>query len=96
LLLKIKYSFVIVCILMTSLMYTVVYFITSCTWNWIPTSIAIILKAYMHFFIYKKIKYKDDGRDFVLPSEFVTIHIGFSVLYQWVTYMMYYIVFLYY
>jgi len=96
LLLKIKFSFVFTCIFMTSALYTCVYFLSSCKWSWIPVCNIVLLKAYLHYFTYRKIKYKDDGRDFVSISEYVTIHVGFSVLYSWCTYMMFYVLFIYY
>ena len=43
---------------------------------------------YVHIFAYRKIKYKDDGRDYVSLKEFLAIHMTFSVLHAWCTYFM--------
>jgi len=40
----------------------------------------------MHFKTYRKVIYKDDGRDFVSFKEFISIHVTFSVLHAWITY----------
>jgi hypothetical protein len=42
--------------------------------------------VYVHIFAYRKIKYKDDGRDYVSALEFLSIHMTFSILHSWVTY----------
>lgn len=42
----------------------------------------------MHVFAYRKIKYKDDGRDYVSPLEYISIHMTFSVLHAWISYFM--------
>lgn len=41
---------------------------------------------YIHFFGYRKVVYKDDGRDYVTFSEYVSINCTFSCLHSWVTY----------
>lgn len=40
----------------------------------------------MHIKTYRKVIYKDDGRDYVSKKEFVSIHVTFSVLHSWITY----------
>ena len=40
----------------------------------------------MHCFGYKRVKYLDDGRDYVSFKEFLSIHVTFSVLNSWMTY----------
>jgi hypothetical protein len=40
----------------------------------------------VHFFGYKRVKYLDDGRDYVSFKEFLSIHVTFSVLNSWMTY----------
>lgn len=47
----------------------------------------MILKLIVHIFGYNKIKYKDDGRDYVRPIEFISIHMTFSILHAWITYL---------
>jgi len=43
------------------------------------------------FFIYRKIKYHDDGFEKVTASEFITIHITFPVTNAWISYTLAYI-----
>lgn len=40
----------------------------------------------MHYFGYRRVKYLDDGRDYVSSKEFIAIHVTFSVLNSWMTY----------
>ena len=54
----------------------------------IPTICLVCLKIITHFYGYKMIKYKDDGRDFVSLREFVAIHMTFSILHAWLTYFL--------
>lgn len=42
--------------------------------------------VYVHYFGYRRIKYLDDGRDYVSSKEFLAIHVTFSVLNSWMTY----------
>lgn len=49
-----------------------------------------ILKVYVHVFAYKRIIYKDDGRDYVSIKEFIAIHVTFSILYSWISYLVLY------
>ena len=44
----------------------------------------------MHYFGYRKVKYLDDGRDYVSFMEFLAIHVTFSVLSCWMTYFVTY------
>ena len=53
------------------------------------------LKLYVHYFGYRRIKYLDDGRDFVSVKEFLSVHCTFSVLNSWTTYFFCYNVFVY-
>ena len=41
-------------------------------------------------FLYRPIKYKDDGRELVSWFEFITIHVTFPVLNAWVSYVLLY------
>jgi hypothetical protein len=45
-----------------------------------------LLKVYIHYFGYRRVKYLDDGRDYVSFKEFLAIHVTFSVLNSWITY----------
>ena len=49
-----------------------------------------MLKTYVHVFAYSKIKYLDDGRDYVTWKEFISIHISFSVLHCCLSYYVIY------
>lgn len=44
----------------------------------------------MHYFGYRRVKYLDDGRDYVSFMEFLAIHVTFSVLSCWMTYFVTY------
>jgi hypothetical protein len=48
------------------------------------------LLVYVHYFGYRKVKYLDDGRDYVSFMEFLAIHVTFSVLSSWMTYFVTY------
>jgi hypothetical protein len=45
------------------------------------------LIVYIHLFGYRKVIYKDDGRDLVTMREFICVNFTYSALHQWVTYM---------
>lgn len=45
---------------------------------------------YVHYFGYRRVKYLDDGRDYVSFKEFLSIHVTFSVLNSWMTYFVYF------
>ena len=45
-----------------------------------------VLKVYVHVFVYTKIKYEDDGRDYVSFKEYLAIHVTFSILYSCLSY----------
>lgn len=49
----------------------------------------------MHYFGYLKVKYLDDGRDYVSIKEFFSVHVTFSVLNSWMTYFFCYILFVF-
>ena len=51
--------------------------------------------VYVHCFGYRKIKYLDDGRDYVSVKEFFSVHVTFSVLNSWVTYFAIFNLFVY-
>jgi hypothetical protein len=56
--------------------------------NQVPVNLVafLCLKFYVHFFGYSRVKYLDDGRDYVSSKEFLAIHVTFSVLNSWMTY----------
>lgn len=53
------------------------------------------LKLVNHWFGYLKIKYRDDGRDYVSAKEFLAIHCTFSVLHAWISYCCYFCIFVF-
>jgi hypothetical protein len=63
----------------------------------IPLSVIsfFLLKLYVHYFGYKRIKYLDDGRDYVSIKEFFSVHCTFSVINSWTTYFLCYNLFVY-
>lgn len=83
--LKVKYAFLWLCALMTL---SITLFTSSLKLRTYFVSFAsfFITKVYFHFFGYLKIKYRDDGRDYVSVKEFFAIHVTFSVLHSWLTY----------
>jgi hypothetical protein len=56
----------------------------------IPLLVFAFLKIYVHIFVYTKIKYKDDGRDYVRLIEFLAIHVTFSILHSCLSYYVVY------
>lgn len=54
-----------------------------------------LLKLFVHYFGYKRIKYLDDGRDYVSIKEFLSVHCTFSVINSWTTYFLVYNMFVY-
>ena len=63
----------------------------------IPLSVItfFLLKLYVHYFGYRRIKYLDDGRDYVSIKEFFSVHCTFSVIHSWTTYFLCYNLFVY-
>ena len=93
-LLKIQFSFCMLCILLTidvtSLAYladTQVYIIV------IPLLGFILLKLAVHYCIYLKVKYKDDGRELVSFADFFTIQVCFPAMNAWITYQTFFALF---
>jgi hypothetical protein len=62
--------------------------------NYIPISVIafILLKFYVHYFGYRRVKYLDDGRDYVSIKEFFSVHVTFSVINSWVSYFTFFII----
>jgi len=48
----------------------------------------VLMKIYSHYFIYHQIKYHDEGNAFVSRLEFFTLHVTFSMIEAWITYLM--------
>lgn len=100
LLLKIKFSFCLLCILLTLSMFTFQLFIEVQKQNeyyifflFIPLGGYFVLKLVSHYLIYRRIKYKDDGRELVNFADFVTIQMTFPAINCWITYQLLYSVF---
>ena len=56
----------------------------------ISLAIFLFIKVYTHIFIYRRIKYLEDGRDYVSEKEFVSIHMTFSLLHSLLSYYLVY------
>lgn len=102
LILKIKFSFCLLCILLTSSMFSFQMFLslTKNTWTWyyiaflfIPLSGYFLLKLTVQYLLYNKVKYKDDGRELVNFADYVTIQITFPLINCWITYQTLYSLF---
>lgn len=65
--------------------------------DFLPMSVIsfFFLKLYITYFGYRRIKYLDDGRDYVSIKEFFSVHCTFSVINSWTTYFFCYNVFVY-
>jgi len=50
----------------------------------------LVLKLYSHYFIYHRIKYHDEGNAFVSRLEFFSLHVTFSVIEVWITYLLFF------
>lgn len=98
LILKIKWCFMLQCLLQTiaTLSYTNLgeNEIVEKASKYFPVSVIafVLLKFYVHFFGYRRVKYLDDGRDYVSIKEFFSVHATFSVLNSWVSYFTSFIV----
>jgi hypothetical protein len=99
LMLKIKFSFMALCLLfMISFVLASVLESQSQLNKYLNATLVILeiflLKVVIYLFIYRPIKYKDDGRELVSWFEFLTIHVTFPVLNAWVTYQLVYNMFI--
>jgi len=47
----------------------------------------------MHVLMYRKVKFRDDGRDVVTGTDFVAIHVTFAMMNAWLTYVWFFIMF---
>jgi hypothetical protein len=45
----------------------------------------------LHALIYRRVKYKDDGRDLVTVADFVALHVTFPFINAWVSYQLVYV-----
>lgn len=87
LMLKVKWFFALQCIFQTAAIMS--FTLSEEEWfNRYPVNFAafLFLKVYIHYFGYRRVKYLDDGRDYVSMKEFLAIHVTFSVLNCWITY----------
>jgi len=96
LVLKIKFSFAILCCLMA--ISVLAFSLLSngfSIWLYIESFILfLILKLVLHFLIYKTTKYKHDGRDLVSFVDFISIHCTFPIMNAWITYQTLYVFFM--
>ena len=52
--------------------------------------LTLIFIVIVVFFLYERVKYKDDGRELVGIVEFITIHVTFPVINAWSSYIVAY------
>ena len=95
LLLKIQFKFVVLCIILTASICSYQLLITvnqnrsnqyDFLFLFIPLGGFIVLKLIVHYLIYVRVKYKDDGRELVNMYDFITIQVTFPSINCWVTY----------
>ena len=65
----------------------IAFVLLKCKHYWFLTTL-----VYVHYFGYRRVKYLDDGRDYVSIKEFFSVHVTFSVLNSWVSYFTFFIV----
>ena len=53
----------------------------------ITPAFAIGVKIFAHLGLYARLKYHDDGHDFVSRLEFLSLHLTISLLAAWLTYI---------
>ena len=93
-----KYSFAVLCLIQTVAIIAFTIY-TEFSKYFLPFGLFLILKCkttltvlievfvvYMHFKAYRKVIYKDDGRDYVSKKELLAIHVTFSAWHSWITY----------
>lgn len=56
--------------------------------SFISPILFFFLKVYSHTFVYRRIKYHDEGNAFVSRSEFFSLHITFSIIEAWISYLL--------
>jgi len=103
LLLKIKFWFIALCLLMALSLITISYTDSKILYFvMIPFASLLILKCksstyfnhlkvVLHALIYRRVKYKDDGRDLVTVADFVALHVTFPFINAWVSYQIVYV-----
>ena len=92
LLLKIRFSFVILCLAMTATItsFVFIYELKNMLLLFLPILAYILLKIIVQYLIYQPLKYKDDGRDVVSFIDFITIHVTFPTINAWISYNLYF------
>jgi len=89
---KVGYSYILTCLLNILVFCSIINDI--CIHYYISAALLIGLKIFVHLKIYIKIKYHDDGHEFVSRIEFVCMHIPFSFLHAWLSYCIIFTIFL--
>jgi uncharacterized membrane protein len=84
--LKIQLNFVVLCLLLTFAFIV----LTNDPPVVVHFGLAVLVKFVCYKMLYRKLKYKDDGREQVPILDFVTIHITFPVLNAWSSYQVVY------
>ena len=60
---------------------------------WITPAVCAVVKIYEYFAIYSRVKYLDDGHDFVSRLEFICLHMTFSFCSAWLSYILVFCIF---
>ena len=81
LMLKIRFNFVFLC----SMFIVAFVIVPKLFTEWVMVTL-ILLKLIIWKSLYRKVKYRDDGRELVSFVDFVTIHVTFPILNAWLTY----------
>ena len=94
-LLKIRFAFCVLCAVLIfdvctiSLLYNTTFYLLV-----IPLIGFALLKLQVHYMLYLKVKYKDDGRELVTFADFITIQVCFPALNAWMTYQFFFMMML--
>ena len=89
---RIKYSYAVICIILS--VAVCAFSIDTFKRFFLACACFLVLKVYSHYCVYVRIKYHDDGHDFVSRAEFLCLHVTYSVFHSWVTYCCFYTAFL--
>lgn len=84
--LKIQLNFVVLCLLLT----VAFIVLTNDPPVAVHLGLAVLVKFVSFKMLYRKLKYKDDGREQVPLLDFITIHVTFPVLNAWASYQVLY------
>ena len=94
-LLKIRFAFCVLCGILIFDVCTISLLLGQSFYVlFIPLIGFALLKMQVHYMLYLKVKYKDDGRELVTFADFITIQVCFPALNAWMTYQFFFMLFL--